>query len=393
MRSPMPSVTIQLPGAPSRSYSVEIGAGLLRGLGRKAAGAVGCAPEAMQSFLIADEGLPESLLAQAIDALAAAGLRVTTATVPASEEEKSLATVGRLLEQAAGIRLERRDVIVALGGGIVGDVAGFVAATYRRGVRVIQCPTTLLAMVDASVGGKTGVNLRVKGDLRKNLVGAFWQPALVLADTDALASLPDRHLRSGLAECLKHGLISHATDAGLLDWTLDHLDKALARDPTALAQLIERNVRVKATFVVADEREEMSSGEVGRALLNLGHTFAHAIETIPWVSPSVRPDDAPLHHGEAVALGLVASAYTASGMSRLSWADAERIRRCVEAAGLPTAVQGLPDDEVLIAAMAHDKKVAGGRLRLVIPVSLGRAEVVENPPYEAVRSGLAAIRA
>lgn len=393
MRSPMPSVTIQLPGAPSRSYSVEIGAGLLRGLGRKAAGAVGCAPEAMQSFLIADEGLPESLLAQAIDALAAAGLRVTTATVPASEEEKSLATVGRLLEQAAGIRLERRDVIVALGGGIVGDVAGFVAATYRRGVRVIQCPTTLLAMVDASVGGKTGVNLRVKGDLRKNLVGAFWQPALVLADTDALASLPDRHLRSGLAECLKHGLISHATDAGLLDWTLDHLDKALARDPTALAQLIERNVRVKATFVVADEREEMSSGEVGRALLNLGHTFAHAIETIPWVSPSVRPEDAPLHHGEAVALGLVASAYTASGMSRLPWADAERIRRCVEAAGLPTAVPGLPDDEVLIAAMAHDKKVAGGRLRLVIPVSLGRAEVVENPPYEAVRSGLAAIRA
>ncbi len=390
----MPMVTINLSAVPPRSYEVVVGCGLLGSLGTRVAAAFS-GGSGRRAFLIHDEGLPGALVSEAERSLVGAGFRVTTTAVHASEEGKSLESFGRLLGLVSATKLERLDPIIALGGGIVGDLAGFVAATYRRGVPVVHCPTTLLSMVDASVGGKTGVNLVVDGALKKNMVGAFWQPALVLADTDLLASLPDRHFRSGLAECLKHGLISHATDAGLLDWTMDHLHGALGRDPKILAELVERNVRVKASFVADDEREEKSSAAPprggGRALLNLGHTFAHAIETIPGLSPTGKAEDAPLHHGEAVGLGLVAAAYTATAMDRLSWVDAERIRRTVEAAGLPTRVAGLPGEEAMMALMLHDKKVVGGKLRLVLPVGAGRAEVVEDPVFEAVRAGLAAI--
>lgn len=387
----MKTVPIQLAPLTPYSYDVLIGPGLLGEIGPRVAKAMGSVGQA-RAFVIHDIGLPPGLLAAASASLRAAGFTVTAAPVRAAETAKTLDTFAALLVQLAGTRHERRDPIIALGGGIIGDLAGFVAATYRRGVPVIQCPTTLLSMVDASVGGKTGVNLDVGGDLRKNLVGAFHQPALVLADVSSLGSLPIRHLRAGLAECIKHGLISGATDPSLLDWTLDHLDSILACDAAALTELVERNLRVKASFVADDEREEKPAAEGGRALLNLGHTFAHAIETIPHLSPTGDPADAPLHHGEAVALGLVAAAHTSSAMDLLPWADAERIKRTVEAAGLPSRIEGLPSDEAVIDAMSHDKKVASGRLRLVLPVSIGQGRVIENPPSAAISTGLASIR-
>lgn len=242
--------------------------------------------------------------------------------------------------------------------------------------------------------------------LLKNMIGAFWQPRLVLADTDALASLPDRHFRSGLAECLKHGLISSGAigaggaddsrapvpDASLFEWTVAHLPKILARDASILAELIERNIRVKAAVVAGDEREEKPSPEGGRALLNLGHTFAHALESLPALSPTDNPADAPLQHGEAVALGLVAAAAASAAMGRLSRADADRLRDAVTRAGLPTSVTGLPPDRALIDAMANDKKASGGKLRLILPVSLGECAVVEAPDELLLASGWAAIR-
>lgn len=388
----MPKLTIQLPGLSLRSYEVVVGPGVLVELGAAVARVLPGSSGGRRAFLIHDDALPASTVASAGASLAGAGFNVTAASAHATEEDKSYHSFARLMALIAETKHERRDPVIALGGGIVGDLAGFVAASYRRGVPIVQCPTTLLSMVDASVGGKAGINLNVHGHLKKNLVGAFWQPMVVMADTDTLASLSDRHLRAGLAECLKHGMIAGETDAGLLAWTLDHLDAVMERDSAVLAELIERNVRVKASFVGDDEREEKSSAEGGRAMLNLGHTFAHAIETVPGLSPTGDAADAPLHHGEAVALGLVAAAYTASALHRIPWADAERIRRSVESAGLPTSVIGLPGEEAMLEQMMHDKKVSDGRLRLVLPAGLTRASIVEDPPYEAVRVGITAIR-
>lgn len=386
----MRSVLIEIPASPSRSYEVLIGRGLLGELGER--GALLLPRSSKRAFLIGDAGLPRALVECAAESLADAGFAVSSASIGAREDEKVLDTAARLLLQLASSRHERGDPVVALGGGITGDVAGFVAAVYRRGVPVIQCPTTLLSMADASVGGKTGVNLEADGSLRKNLVGAFHQPALVLIDTAALDSLPDRQLRSGLAECFKHGLIGHAVDPGLFEWTGRRLPAVLARDADTLAELIERNVRVKASFVSGDEREEKLPHEAGRMILNLGHTFAHAIETIPTLSPTSNPADAPLHHGEAVALGIVASCFTSASMGRLDPAAADRIRRTLADAGLPARIAGLPSDEDILAAMSHDKKSADGWVRVVLPVSIGRAVVVENPPEDAVREGIRAIR-
>lgn len=385
--------TLRINFAESRppGYEVVVGPGLLKELGRRLA-AIQVGP-VRQAFLLADDKLPSALIDSAVASIKEAGFAVSLATAHASESDKSLAAYSSLMARLAATRHERRDPVIALGGGIVGDLAGFIAATYRRGVPVIQCPTTLLSMVDASVGGKTGVNIDAGGSLRKNMVGAFWQPALVLADTDVLTTLPERHLRAGLGECLKHGMISHATDPGLLDWTLDHLDAVMHHRAEVLSELVARNIRVKASFVEGDEREEKPSAQGGRALLNLGHTFAHAIETIPGLSPTGLPEHEPLHHGEAVALGLVAAAYTASAMDRLPWFVAEQVRRAVEAAGLPTKIAGLPGEESMIGLMLHDKKVAGGRLRLVLPVESNRAEVVDDPPFPAVQTGLSAIMA
>lgn len=386
----MPEIRVQLADRP---YSVRVERGgvarigeLVRGAGLEQAG---------HAALVVDEGLPKEVVAAAHRSLEGAGFAVGATPIRASESNKSMDTVMRIVHDMADARHERWDPLVALGGGIVGDVAGFAAAIYRRGVPVVQCPTTLLAMVDASVGGKTGVNLPVRGGMKKNLLGAFWQPRLVIADPDTLDSLDDRMIRSGLAECIKHGLISRSVprpDPDLFEWTNQNLIKLRMRDGQLLEELIARNIAVKAGVVERDEREEAAPSEGGRALLNLGHTFAHAIETIPHLSPDGDSGHAPLQHGEAVAYGLVAAAACSRELGGMSKEGAERVRIAVERLGMESRLIGLPTDEAIIDAMFHDKKVAGGRLRLVLPTGIGEARIVESPSLEGIQAGLAAIR-
>jgi len=368
-----------------------IGDDLLDNLAPLAGGALGAIPKA--ALLVLDTGVPESLTAAGRRSLEAVGASVSVIRVTPSELNKSLETFGMILQAAANARLDRRDPVIAIGGGIVCDLAGFGAACYRRGVPMIQCPTTLLAMVDASVGGKTGVNLPgLSGGLRKNMAGAFHQPSLVLADTRSLASLDERHLRAGLAECVKHAMIGASFGMPGLTAQLDGvIPGLLARDRLASAELIARHVALKAKVVAQDERETTPDG--GRALLNLGHTFAHAIETIEHLSPTDDPSQAPLQHGEAVALGLVCAARysVVTGLAPRSFED--QLRERLTRIGLPTSILNMPSSELLIERMLDDKKVAGGAIRLIAPVEGERAIVtVANDPgaialaWDAIRA-------
>lgn len=373
-----------------RAYQVRIGSNLLAELPRALARAdtLGALPRA--AFLVADANV-NTHAAPAIKALTEAGCRVTTATITATEPHKSLDTLARLLAEMGRARLERTDPVIAIGGGITGDLAGFAAATYRRGVPVVQCPTTLLSMVDASVGGKTGVNLTVEGALQKNMAGAFHQPALVLADIDTLATLTDRQFRAGLAECIKHGLLDGCLgDATHLDWITTNLNAILARDPDSLLELIARSVAFKAAIVAGDERELATTGP-NRALLNLGHTFAHAIETIPGLSPTADPADAPLLHGEAVALGLVAAAATSAHLGMVPTDLTDEVLAILTRCNLPTSIAGLPDGDRLLTLMGADKKTTGGRLRLVLPTPGCCAELVADPDLRAIQAGWASV--
>ncbi len=394
-------VTVEPASAPA--YEVRVGEGVAAAFPAECTSVLGHAPGRL--FAVLDDGVPEGFTGAVLDAFRAAGYAVTTHAMHATERTKSLESVGLLLTAIAEAGLERRDPVLAIGGGIVGDVAGFAASAYRRGVPVIQCPTTLLAMVDASVGGKTGVNLTVptrdrenpdsQPALLKNMAGAFHQPAAVLADVTALGSLADRQLRAGLAECLKHGLISGDWDDPTLGAWMDSavpaiLSRENGQHRATLIECVARNVAVKARVVAADEKEKSDTG--GRALLNLGHTFAHAIETIPTLSPDGDPVHAPLQHGEAVALGLVGASACAAAMGLVGTAHTERTIASVSACGLPVKVAGLPDDEALVARMRHDKKAAGGVLRLTLPTGDATAALVTDPPLEAVRLGWSAIR-
>jgi 3-dehydroquinate synthetase len=375
----------------SRGYDVQIGPGLLSSLGQSIRRLV---PNAARAVLVYDSALPVSLVRDARTSLAHAAFSVEQALLQADESLKSLDALTPLLSTLASHKLERTEPVIALGGGIIGDLAGFAAAIYRRGVPVVQCPTTLLSMVDASVGGKTGANLLLPGgDLKKNLVGAFHQPHAVLADTDTLRSLPARELRGGLAECLKHGMLSAAfNDPDLFSWTLAALPRILALHSETLVELIARNVAVKARVVAGDEREEAPSAQGGRALLNLGHTFGHAIETLPTLSPDNDPAHAPLTHGEAVSLGLHAAAACAVELGIATGECPKRVKNALSAAGLPAAVRGLPSSDHILQLMAHDKKVAAGRLRLVLPKGDGTCVVVDDPPRQAVLRAIEAIR-
>jgi 3-dehydroquinate synthase len=311
--------------------------------------------------------------------------------IPATEHNKQLTQVAHIVERMSAAKLERTDLLVALGGGITGDLAGFAAAIYRRGIGFIQCPTTLLSMVDASVGGKTGANLVVEQSLKKNMVGAFHQPSAVLVDLAALDSLPDRELCAGLAECLKHGMIgSQVGEPELWEWTRTVVAAARLRDENVLKQLIGRNIRLKASVVVADERETAPDDVGGRALLNLGHTFGHVIETLPGVRAG---SSVGLLHGEAVGLGLLAATAAAEVQFPTLGPDLSQVREAVSAAGLPTAISGIPDNAVLEELMLHDKKSAGGQLRVIFPLKGGRARVVSSPAVRAIGAGWDAIRA
>jgi 3-dehydroquinate synthase len=297
--------------------------------------------------------------------------------VEARESQKQPATVTRLHTAMAASRVERRTPVVAVGGGITGDIAGFAAATWLRGVPVIQVPTTLLAMVDAAIGGKTGVNLPMPGgSLRKNMVGAFWQPLAVLSDPGTLATLDPRDLRCGLAECIKHGLIA---DPALLARIARDREAILAADPGICRDLVIAAARTKIRTVEADERE----GGV-RAHLNLGHTFAHAVEAL---------DGDAVRHGEAVAIGLVAAARVAVALGRMSVDEADELAALLESVGLPVGLPRPLARDALLDAMRLDKKVQDGRTRLVLAGPVGTCGVFEDVPESLVRDAWAGVGA
>lgn len=356
-------------------YDALVGRGLLGRLGGLVRGA-GIKAERVHVF--EDAGVPVALRDAAASSFES--FRVTRSQFRLEESSKSAATLERMFVDLAEAGLERTDLVVALGGGILGDVAGLAAALHRRGVRVVQCPTTLLAMVDASVGGKTAVNLPASIDgstvLLKNAVGVFHQPSLVVADVDALASLASldpRELRCGLAECIKHAVIAGESGEGLLSLAnlTDAMPRLLAGDTGLLASLVEQSVGLKAGVVAADERETATGSSPGRRALNLGHTFAHAIEGCEATRVEVDGGSQHPKHGEAVGLGLIAAARLAELAGVGSATLLQAVEAAVHAAGLPTKLIEAPDVATLIAAMKQDKKASGGRLRLVLPTNIG----------------------
>jgi 3-dehydroquinate synthase len=306
--------------------------------------------------------------AQAPGGGSATALRVDMLALPAGEAHKNLDAVSHVLDALAQLGATRDACVLALGGGVVGDIAGFAAACWMRGIDFLQFPTTLLAMVDSSVGGKTGVD----HPAGKNLIGAFHQPRAVIADLDTLATLPDRELRAGLAEVVKTACIG---DAEFFAWLEDHADALLARDSGALTHTIATCCRFKAGVVERDEREQ---GE--RALLNFGHTFGHALET--------ETGYGSLLHGEAVAIGMLLAAKLSTRLGMADAADADRLHALLQRLGLPTAVPPGTDAESLLARMRLDKKNRAGSLRLILWRGIGRAEIVGNVDSAAVSAAL-----
>jgi 3-dehydroquinate synthase len=349
-------------------------------------------PDARRVLVVLDSGATAH---DPTEHLTRTGWNVSREIIDAAESRKTLATFEALVRRLAQERFERTDVVVSVGGGMVGDVAGFAAACYRRGIPIVQCPTTLLSMVDASVGGKTGVNLDFGTvGLLKNLVGAFHQPRAVVADLDTLHTLPDRDFAAGLGECIKHALICRSVarpDDDLLEWTRGCLAKARARDADTLEELVARNISLKSGVVTEDEREEAPDEAGGRALLNLGHTFGHVFETLTNLEEA---DHRPIEllHGEAVGLGLIAAAHAATKLFPASASVGEIVEEMLTTAGLPTRVGGLPSDEVLLERLAHDKKVRKGVVRVILPTSPGEAKVVHDPPTGVLKAGFAAVR-
>ena len=293
--------------------------------------------------------------------------RIIEAILPDGESYKTLETFTRLLDVPMANRLSRDCVVVALGGGVVGDMAGFAAACYQRGVTFVQVPTTLLAQVDSSVGGKTGVN-HPGG---KNMIGAFHQPAAVIADTDTLRTLPPRELRAGLAEVIKYGLIY---DAAFFDWLEVNIDHLLAGNTVALTHAIRRSCEIKAEIVGRDERE---SGE--RALLNLGHTFGHAIESAAGYGTWL--------HGEAVGTGMLMAAAMSREIGNLSDADLARVRALLHRTNLPLSAPAISPSTAL-EYMQMDKKVQSGRIRLVLMKRIGQGYVTPDYPPAALQTTL-----
>lgn len=381
------SVLVEPASAPA--YRVRIGPGVAPAFAGELAGVLGAGPAKL--LAVVDAGVPGEWVDRTLSAYAGAGFDVGRLVIEPSEQAKSLETFRIILDALAVRRQERREPVLAIGGGIVGDIAGFAASCWRRGVPVVHCPTTLLAGVDASVGGKTGVNLPLgSGDLLKNMVGSFHQPRAVLADTDALRSLSPRQMRAGLAECFKHGLIAAEWgDADLWSWMIGSAGAVLGHDAWALVECIARNVAVKARVVAADEREQSDTG--GRALLNLGHTYAHAMETIEGLRPGGDPP--PLLHGEAVSLGLVAATACSAALGLVESAMVDDVRSALASAGLPVSIAGLPGEDALLRRMLHDKKADAGAIRLALPVGPGRAALVRDPDPSAISAGWSAIRA
>jgi len=348
----------------SRAYPIQIGSGLIRQPDLLAPWIKGS-----RAALVTNVTVAPLYLEQVVAGLSANGVDVVSIILPDGEAYKNWETLNLVYDRLLETRCDRQTTLIALGGGVIGDLAGFAAATYQRGIPFIQLPTTLLAQVDSSVGGKTAIN-HPRG---KNMIGTFHQPLAVFADTDTLATLPLRELRAGLAEVIKHGLIR---DPGFFDWIEANIERLLAREPEALAHAVHRSCEIKAEIVALDERE---SGP--RALLNFGHTFGHAIETGMGYGAWL--------HGEAVAAGMVLAADVSRRLGFLSEGDVWRVIGLLTRAGLPVAVKGIAPQRFL-ELMSVDKKVMDGRVRFVLLERLGSAVIHGDVPPAVLEQTLSA---
>ena len=354
-------VNVSLPGSgsPNLSYDIHIGAGLLRS----------CAPLLSPLLkrpfvaIATDENVAQAHLENLTQTLDSAGISHVTKIMPPGEASKSFTGLETLVDWLLGNKVERQDMVIAFGGGVIGDLTGFAASTLRRGVRFTQIPTTLLAQVDSSVGGKTGINV----PQGKNLVGAFHQPSLVLADLDVLQTLPDREFRAGYAEIVKYAAIC---DRPFFDWLESNLDALKNRDSQALSYAIAKSCQTKADIVAQDEKEHGA-----RALLNLGHTFAHAYENLTGYSDN-------LLHGEAVGLGMAQAARLSLDLGLCPETDAQAFVNHLASAGLPTSqtdVKGGPFEATnLVNAMAQDKKVSQGVMTFILMKAIGKAFITND---------------
>lgn len=352
-----------------RSYAIRIGAGLIADAGKHVAPLL----KQKRVIIVTDANVGKHYLAPLTESLKAAGINADAITLPAGEQTKSFTMLEQLTDQLLALRPERGTTLIALGGGVIGDITGFAASILMRGMPFIQIPTTLLAQVDSSVGGKTGINTK-KG---KNLIGSFYQPKLVLADTGALSTLPRRELLAGYAEVVKYGLIDQPD---FFNWLEKNGAKMLAGDAMLLAEAVEISCKAKAGIVARDEKE----ADV-RALLNLGHTFGHALEAETGYSDA-------LLHGEAVAIGMVLAFGLSARMGLCTQADAARMRAHIQSVGLKTEPRDVRKDfdlEKLIAHMHLDKKVQDGKLTFVLARGIGKAFISQEVDIEQLRGALA----
>lgn len=354
----------------TRSYEIEISSEAVQRFATSIQHAIG---DLSHAIIIADEAVKADWAQPLADALAALTvgsqpIRVSLSAVPSGEPSKSISQFESLLEWILESGSDRRSVVIAVGGGVIGDLAGYVAASFTRGIRFVQVPTTLLAMVDSSVGGKTGINL----PSAKNMVGAFWQPSLVLIDTQLLSTLPDRSYLSGLAEVIKYGVID---DAEFFDWLEANAQALVDRDSSTLRYAIQKSCESKASVVGEDERE--MSGR--RAILNYGHTFAHAIEATAGYGT--------LLHGEAVSIGMQMAARLAIDLGMTDESLLQRQTALIKACQLPTTL-ATADPDAMLPVMMRDKKVAHGKLRFILPTEIGKVEMVGDVEESAVRAAI-----
>ncbi len=347
-----------------RSYDIQIGTGNLAAVGAF----IASRRATSHAAVITDENVREPHAAGVLESLRLANIRAEMRVLPPGESTKSVARAQELWQWLLDVGADRKSVVVAVGGGVIGDLAGFVAATFARGLDFVQVPTTLLAHVDSSVGGKVAINLPGA----KNMVGAFWQPRGVLIDTAVLETLPAREFRAGLAEVVKYGVI---LDAEFFDYLEKHIREIDARDPAVLRHLVLRSCQLKANIVAADEREETGL----RSVLNYGHTFCHAIEALTGYDQFL--------HGEAVSIGMVCASCLAERLGRIGHEITRRQVDLLSALGLPVTMPKL-DSQEFVAAMQRDKKVEHGNLRFVLPNRMGHVDLVGGVSSEAVLSAL-----
>lgn len=349
----------------AKSYKIYIGENILSGVGEKIRHLV----PGNQLLLVTNPTVRKIYGEPVMNSLKAAGYDVVVGEVPDGEQYKNPEMALKLYDTAFDARLDRQCGILALGGGVIGDLAGFIAATFMRGVHFIQVPTTLLAQVDSSVGGKVAVN-HPRG---KNIIGAFYQPRLVLSDIAVLRSLPEREFCAGMAEVIKYGII---WDGDFFSYLEHNRERIKAKETKALEHIVKASCFIKARVVEQDETEQGL-----RAILNLGHTFGHAFEALTHYQQYV--------HGEAVAIGMVTAARVAVNMGLLKANEAERIEALISAYGLPVNFSSLSVDDI-IAATHHDKKVQAGKVRFVIPDAVGQVKIMSEVPMQIIREVLAA---